>query len=389
MRFVITGGGTAGHINPALAVAEELSQRGHEVLFAGTPSGLEATLAPKAGLPYQAFSASGFDRARPTTLISSSVTIARSACQARRWLKRLQSDAVIGFGGYVSIPVGLAASWSGVPLIIHEQNSAAGLANRFLARKAAAIALTYPQAQAGLKTTRTVHITGNPVRPSLLGISREEARQKLGVGEDAQMLLVFGGSLGAQHINQALLSQAKTLMERPDLHVYHITGTRDFKTTYDKLALQFAAVETDRTDVSICEDICSATVNARWHLESYCNRMGEVLAAADVVISRAGATSLAEISAIAVPALLVPYPYATDDHQTTNAKAMVESGAALMIRDSELDSPRFSELMMELLNSSRLRDTMKQAARVSGSANATVAVAELAIAAAKSDAMPD
>lgn len=401
MRFVITGGGTAGHINPALAVAQELSQRGHEVLFAGTPGGLEAKLAPEAGLPYQTFKAKGFDRARPTTLISSSVMIMRSTLQARRWLRDLRPDAVIGFGGYVSIPVGLAASWLRIPLIIHEQNSAVGLANRFLASKAVAVALTYPQARPGLKAAKNVRITGNPVRPALLGISRDEARQALGIDRDKQMLLVFGGSLGAHHINQALLSQAKSLMDRPDLHVYHITGTKDFQSVLDELRLQFPAVDpsqrtatntrtdkptnadtaTDYGSTVVHVDVAarSAIVNGRWHLEGYCNRMGEVLAAADVVVSRAGATSLAEISAIGVPALLIPFPHATDDHQTTNAQSLVESGAALMIRDAELDSPLFSEHLMELLNSQQLRDTMKQAARSLGSANATVAVAELAI----------
>jgi UDP-N-acetylglucosamine--N-acetylmuramyl-(pentapeptide) pyrophosphoryl-undecaprenol N-acetylglucosamine transferase len=281
---------------------------------------------------------------------------------------------VIGFGGYVSIPVGLAASWLKIPLLIHEQNSAAGLANRFLAKRADTIALTYAQAGTALgqrlvgassKRGALLHLTGNPVRSALLGASRDQARQSLGLPTDARMLLVFGGSLGARHINQALLDQAEELMALPDLHVFQISGAKDYDSVRAKLDQLPSFAE-------------------RWHLQGYCDRMGEVLTAADVVVSRAGATSLAEISAIGVPALLVPYPYATDDHQTSNAQAMVTAGAALMIPDDELDSPHFLELLMKLLNSGELRVTMAQAAKGLGSANATAAVVDLALEMAQS-----
>ncbi|MDR1713199.1 MAG: glycosyltransferase, partial [Coriobacteriales bacterium] len=168
MRFVISGGGTAGHVNPALAVAQALRQEGHEVHYAGTPSGMEARLVTNDGFAYQPFNVAGFNRAKPLTLLTSSAKVANSARQARSWLAELQPDAVAGFGGYVSIPVGWAASRLQIPLLIHEQNSAAGLANRFLARRAHAVALTYDAAKSKLRTNGRLQLTGNPVRAALL-----------------------------------------------------------------------------------------------------------------------------------------------------------------------------------------------------------------------------
>ena len=367
MRFVLTGGGTAGHINPALALAEALSARGHEVFFAGTPQGVEARLVAQAGIPFTPFQAAGFDREAPLTLITSSVKILRSLGKATAWLRELAPDAVVGFGGYVSIPVGLAASQLGIPLVIHEQNSVMGMANKFLSRHAAAVALTYEAAGKDAAVPSRVVLTGNPVRASVLAATREQGRSMLGVPGDATMLLVFGGSLGARHINEAVCALKDRLLAHDGLYVVHLTGPKEYDACVAALAL-------------------SDEQRARWTVMAYQDRMAETLAAADCVVSRAGATSLAEISALRLPALLVPFPFAAEDHQTTNAREYVAAGAAYMVPDAELDTPAFSDALMRLVESADVREGMREAAASFKTQDASARLADVVCRIAQNDA---
>ncbi|MDO4590947.1 MAG: undecaprenyldiphospho-muramoylpentapeptide beta-N-acetylglucosaminyltransferase [Slackia sp.] len=343
MKIVLSGGGTAGHINPALALAEVLVERGCEVCFAGTPTGVEARLVAQAGLEYVAFEAAGFDRQRPLTLLTSTAKIAASTCKAKRWMRDARPDAVVGFGGYVCIPVGLAASSLRIPLAVHEQNSVMGMANKFLAKRADAVALTYEEAGSGLADASKAVVTGNPVRSSVLSATRAQGRALLGIPDDARMLLVFGGSLGARHINEAVASLKDALLSRDDLYVVHITGPKEYDAVRERLALDDEQAK-------------------RWIVMAYQDRMAETLAAADCAIARAGATSLAEISAIGLPALLVPFPYAAEDHQTTNARAYVAGGAAFSQRDDELEDPAFAEKLFALVDDASVRARMHEAA---------------------------
>lgn len=343
MKVVLSGGGTAGHINPALALAEELCARGHEVCFAGTPTGVEARLVPQAGIEFVPFEAAGFDRQKPWTLITSTAKIAASARKAKRWMREVRPDAVVGFGGYVCIPVGLAAASLDIPLAMHEQNSVMGMANKFLGKRAKAVALTYEAAGKDIADRSKIVLTGNPVRSSVLNATREQGRNMLGIPDDAVMLLVFGGSLGARHINKAVGALKEELLARENLYVVHITGPKEFDAVKEELSL-------------------TSDEAKRWTVMAYQDRMAETLAAADCAISRAGATSLAEISAIGLPALLVPFPFAAEDHQTTNAEAYVASGAAYMQRDDELDGSAFAEKLFALVDDAELRERMHDAA---------------------------
>ena len=358
MLAVLSGGGTAGHINPALALAETLQDRHCDVCFAGTPQGVEERLVKLAGIPFQPFEAAGFDRHAPLTLITSSLKIARSAQRAREWMKQIKPSVVVGFGGYVSIPVGMAAERLGIPVVVHEQNSVMGMANKFLAKRAQAVALTYDVAAEGLSCRGEITVTGNPVRRSILSATREEGRAMLGIPEDATMLLVFGGSLGARHINQAITALKDRLLMVEGLHIVHITGPKEYDIALANLAL-------------------NEEEQKRWHVMSYQDRMAETLAAADCVISRAGATSLAEISALRLPALLVPFPYATADHQTVNARAYVAAGAAYMLPDNDLDSDEFVDKVMALVCDASVRDAMRQAAAKFKTEDAAAALADV------------
>lgn len=364
MVVVLSGGGTAGHINPALALAEVLVERGHEAHFAGTPQGVEARLVKEAGLPFHPFEAAGFDRSRPASIFSALWKIQKSTVAAKRWFKALRPDVVVCFGGYVCIPVGRAAESMGIPVVVHEQNSVMGMANRHLGKRASAVALTYDVAGVPIADKGKLVVTGNPVRRSVLTSKREESRRALGIPQDALMLLVFGGSLGARHLNAAVCALKERLLSVPDLYVMHVTGPKELDRVRDAL--------------------CLADGEAlRWQAIGYQDRMGEAMAACDMVVSRAGATSLAEISARAIPALLVPFPYATEDHQTTNARSYVERGAASMVADADVEGPEFERLLFEMIEDRSVRERMAHAAAAFETADAAKRLADVVTSAAE------
>ena len=344
MLVVLSGGGTAGHINPALALADVLKDRGCDVRFAGTPTGVEARLVREAGIPFTPFEAQGFNRNHPLTLPKAVLKIQKSTKQARAWFDEIKPDVVVGFGGYVCIPVARAAEQRGIPVVVHEQNSVMGMANKYLAKRAASVCLTYEHAASALPDASRVRLTGNPVRASVFSATRDEGRKAFGVPSDARMLLVTGGSLGARHLNQAVAGLKDALLAYDDLHIVQVTGPKELDAVRDQLAL-------------------SPEQERRWRLLGYTDRMGDAMAAADVIVSRAGATSLAEISARALPALLVPFPYATEDHQTTNAQACVEAGAAFLVADADVEGPEFERRLRELIEDRDLRERMSTAAR--------------------------
>lgn len=367
MLAVLSGGGTAGHINPALALAEELCARGCDVRFAGTPTGVESRLVPAAGISFTSFEAQGFNRSHPLTLPKALLKIQKSTKAAKRWFDEIKPDVVVAFGGYVCIPVARAAEQRGIPVVVHEQNSVMGMANRYLSKHAAAVCLTYECAARVLSDTSRICVTGNPVRKSVFSATRAEGRADFGVPEDARMLLVTGGSLGARHLNQAIVALKKELLSRQDLHIVHITGPKELDSVTDSLNL-------------------SSEESKRWHLFGYTDRMGQAMAAADAIVSRAGATSLAEISARALPALLVPFPYATEDHQTMNARACVDAGAAFMVPDAEVDTPAFSEKLLTLLDDDATCASMIQAARSQKTCDAASLLADAVLKAGKCSA---
>ncbi len=367
MLAVLSGGGTAGHINPALALADVLKERGCDVRFAGTPTGVEARLVREAGIPFTAFEAQGFNRNHPLTLPKAILKIQKSTQAARAWFDEIRPDVVVGFGGYVCIPVARAAEQRGIPVVVHEQNSVMGMANKYLAKRAAAVCLTYEHAAQGLADGARVVLTGNPVRASVFSATREEGRAAFDVPQDALMLLVTGGSLGARHLNQAVAARKDMLLAHENLHVVHVTGPKELDAVREQLAL-------------------SPEEERRWHLFGYTDQMGKAMAAADAIVSRAGATSLAEISARALPALLVPFPYATEDHQTMNARSCVEAGAAFMVADADVEGAEFERLLRVLVEDAPARERMAQAARAQKTRDAAGLLADAVMKAASGNA---
>lgn len=346
----IAAGGTAGHVNPALALADELRSRGHEVHFFGEARRLEGTLVPQAGFPFHPVHVTGFDRRRPWTLVGA---LARLSREEHRLIDAFGSgelpmpDVAIGFGAYLELPLMRAAAKLGIPIALHEQNSVPGLANKRTAKSARLVALGQPAAEdvmrrfAG-KSTR-IAFTGNPVRSGVLEGDRSRGRAELGIPSDATVLLVFGGSLGARHVNERLASLKEDLLAIDGLYVVHSTGKGGYDETVSALGLS--------------EDEAS-----RWRVVPYIDDMGDTLAASDLVVSRAGASSVAEIAALCVPSILIPYPLATEDHQTTNARLLTDAGAAVKFADDDIDGDAFRDELLDLLSDADRRRAMHEAA---------------------------
>lgn len=362
LEVAIAAGGTAGHINPALALAEELRDRGHHVRFFGQEAKLEGRLVPEAGFELVPVVVSGFDRSRPWTLVTSLARMRRAQRRiAQLFSEQGAPDVAVGFGAYVEMALLNCCHRLGVPYVLHEQNSVPGLANKALAPHAEAVCISVPAARAVFeregRAARRVALTGNPVRRSVMRASRDEGRASLGVREDETMLLVFGGSLGAAHVNEGVCRLKAELLGRDGVVVVHSTGADGFDDTVTSLAL-------------------APDEQLRWRVMPYISNMGQALAAADLVVSRAGASSIAEIAAVGVPSVLVPYPHATADHQTTNARFLVDAGAAELVADDAIDTPLFAETVLGLLDDPARRASMRAAAAGLGQSRAASALAD-------------
>jgi UDP-N-acetylglucosamine--N-acetylmuramyl-(pentapeptide) pyrophosphoryl-undecaprenol N-acetylglucosamine transferase len=340
-RVVIAAGGTAGHVVPAIAVADALRAEGSEVSFLGTRERAEADLVPAAGYEIDYLRVSGLSRRNPLKAARAAWQAARAVGGARRVLERRKADVVLGGGGYVAGPAGLAAVRMGLPLVLTEADSHLGLANRTLARRAERICLAFPIPG---RDGGPYVVTGRPVPRAVIEADATVARRRFGIPEPADCVTVVGGSLGALSINLAAFDAFTHL---PHDHVgqpwvLHIVGRRD----YPELRRRWD--EEGRPE--------------RYTLLQYEPDLGDVLAAADLVVARAGG-SVMEIAAAGRPAILVPYPHATANHQTTNARWMADGGAAVVIPDGELTADRLSAAIAELLgDEDRLRE-MSLAAR--------------------------
>ncbi|HYV14676.1 MAG TPA: undecaprenyldiphospho-muramoylpentapeptide beta-N-acetylglucosaminyltransferase [Conexibacter sp.] len=312
-RIAIAAGGTAGHVVPALAVADALRAEGAEVVFIGGERA-EAALVPAAGYELRTLSVAGLDRRNPLKAARAALLAVGAVARSIRVLRSLRTDAVLGGGGYVAGPVGLAAVLLRVPLVLSEADSHLGISNRLLARFARRVCLAFPIAG---RSGARYRVTGRPVPPP--ATDRAAARARFGLGEEDTVVLVFGGSLGARSINTAALEAFSGATFR----VLHAAGARDFATL--------------------------VSPGAHYDLREYIHDFGEALLAADLVVARAGG-SIFEVAAAGKPAILIPYPAATADHQTSNAHWMEQGAAAVVIPDVELTAARLAHEVGELLH---------------------------------------
>ncbi len=319
MKIVIVSGGTGGHIYPGIAIAQSFQG---EVLFIGSSEGLEKDIIKKYGFALKLIWARGLLRKISYKAISAPFVSIIGFFQSLFILKEFKPRVVVSTGGYVSLPVVLAAKVLGIPIILQEQNSLPGMVNRFCAKFSDHNFLAFEQAQSYLKGD----VVGNPVRSEIInGVNQQKARELLNLPQDKQIVLVVGGSQGARKLNELILS----ILEKIDssLFVLHITGKRDFPWVMKKLG---------------------NVKSKNYRPVPYAVNITSYLASADLVVSRAGATALSEFSAVGLPMILIPFPYAAENHQFFNAKAMQETGAAILIEQKEATPQK----MLSIINNS-------------------------------------
>ena len=335
-RILIAAGGTGGHINPALAVAGYIRDNceGAEIVFVGTKKKMEATLVPQAGFELRNITISGFRRSfTPAAIfhnIRTVIYLLRSTGQAKKIIRDFKPDLVVGFGGYVSGPVLRVAAKLGVPTAIHEQNAFPGVTNKALAKVVDRVMLTAGDAEKYLEPKNPPVVTGLPIRGDLLKTSREESRQALGLDE-RPLVLSMGGSLGARPVNTAVYGMIKAKYKAADCCFMHATGKGGVGFA-EKLQAEGVDLENNK-HITITEYI----------------DIPRCLPAADLVICRAGASSLSEIEALGKPSILIPSPYVAENHQYHNAMALVNRGAAVIIEEKNLTPESLTKAVDELL----------------------------------------
>lgn len=348
IKILVMAGGTGGHVFPALAVARELLRRNCDVVWLGTSAGIEARLVPAAQIPLHFLDIRGLRGKGLRPLVMAPWKILSAVGAAMRLLKQLQPQMVLGMGGYASGPGGIAARILGIPLVVHEQNARAGTTNKWLAKIATRVLTAFPQV---LPRGEWV---GNPVRDEIAAIPEPQERLRGRVGP--VHILVLGGSLGARALNE-IMPAAAAQLPADAAQIRHQTGENHLAAT---LALyQKHAVTAEVT--------------------AFIQDMAEALAWADLVVCRAGALTVSEISAVGVPAILIPFPHAIDDHQTANGNWLVACGAAELRQQSELGVEQLQELLMALIQQPERRLRMAQAARTVAKPDATRLCADICL----------
>ncbi len=350
MRILFAGGGTAGHINPALAIAGYIKERhpNAEISYIGTAQKLEAKLVPEKGYDFYTIDVAGFKRQLSPKGIVHNISAVKKAVSSlsssKQILKTVNPDIVIGTGGYVSGPVLRAAQQLGIKTAIHEQNAFPGVTTKMLASKADRVMLAMPEAQKYLKLNKKPIITGNPIREELLNMTREQARKILKL-DNRPLILSFGGSLGAKRINQAVTELIKWHNGTDKFYHIHGTGKTGYKPMLEALE------NIDLSDkIKICE---------------YIDNMDVCMAAADLVICRSGAITLGELQACGKPSVLIPSPYVAENHQFHNAMTLKKNGAAEVIEESDLNAESFIQAVSHLIENKPRLEAMSAAARKS------------------------
>ncbi len=318
MKIVISGGGTGGHIYPALALIREIQKKttDAEFLYIGTKNGLESTLVPRENIPFKSIHITGFKRKLSFDNVKTVYRFFKGVRDSKKILREFKADVVIGTGGYVCGPVVYAASKLKIPTIVHEQNSVPGLTNKFLSRYVNKIAVCFEEAEDYFPKNKVV-FTGNPRATEVLGKDGIRGRLSVGLSTTVPTVLIFGGSRGARPINEAVVKSLSDFSKKP-YQVLYVTGD-----------VHFEAVEKEAELVGSPANVI---------IKPFIHNMPEVLAGIDLVVSRAGATTLAELTSLGIPSILVPSPYVTNNHQEKNARSLSDHGAAELLLEKDLNS---------------------------------------------------
>ncbi|MBI5837389.1 MAG: undecaprenyldiphospho-muramoylpentapeptide beta-N-acetylglucosaminyltransferase [Candidatus Eisenbacteria bacterium] len=347
-RIIIAGGGTGGHIYPGVAVAEEVRRRHPDwkVTFVGTLRGLETRVLPETGFHLDLISVRGLPRRPGFSQVSALFRFLVSIGEAQKLLLREKPDVVLGTGGFVSAPVVIAARLQGIPVVMQEQNSVPGLVNRWLSGIVQEVHINFSESRQFFRRKNHLKLTGNPVRPEVLGGDPRATAEKYGLDLSMFTLFVFGGSRGAHSLNQAVVDAWPTLSRQPSFQLIMQTGSEDY------------------------EWVSKQITGPRAVVRDYLPHISEAYCLADLVIARAGAMTISEITVCGLPSILVPYPHAAQNHQLINARNLVERGAATMLLDSETDGARLAREVLALMDDRSRLKTMARNARNFGRVDA-------------------
>lgn len=363
MKIILTGGGTGGHIYPALTIADQIKalKPEAEILFVGTQAGLEKDIVPRYGYKLRFINVAGFKRSLSLDTLRSAFKLVRGLADANSLISEFKPDLVIGTGGYVCGPIVFLASLRGIPTAIQEQNALPGVTNKILAKFVKKVFFGYKEAEKYFGGSSQKVYTGNPIRTEILNAKREEAIEKFGLDPAKKTILVSGGSRGARSINKAMVSVEAALSGRQDVQILHATGQDNYEEHMKLLKEK-------------CSDLADNII-----VKPYLHDMPVALAAADLAVFRAGAIGLAELTAKGIPSILVPYPYATANHQEFNARALEASGATKVILDKDLNGENLQEEIEKLLISDKELQKMKKAAKEMGRPQAAMDIATQAL----------
>ncbi len=351
MKVLFAGGGTAGHINPAIAVAGYIKEKqpDAELCYIGKKDGMESRLVPNAGIEFHGIAVEGFQRKLNFTNIKRNISaiskLAMASHNAKKLLLELKPDVVMGTGGYVSGPVLRQAQKLGIKCCIHEQNAFAGVANKMLAPKMDAVMLAMPEAEKYFDCKTKPVVTGNPVRGSVISMTKEKARKMLGLDE-RPMILSFGGSLGARRINETVADVIAWHWKSGEIVHYHATGKYG-KTLMPELLTE-RGVDLNADNI---------------HVTEYIDNMDVLLAAADLVICRSGAITISELAIQGKPSVLIPSPNVAENHQYHNAMTLVSKGAAKIIEEKDLSGEKLTSVVSSLITDKATLDKMSENAK--------------------------
>lgn len=359
MKYLISGGGTGGHIYPALAIAKEIQLRDKNanILYVGTKEGLEAELVPKEGLKFKTIRVKGLPRKLNKDSFVAVKELILGLLDARKILNDFKPDVVIGTGGYVCFPVVYMAKKKKIPALIHEQNAYPGITNKILSRYVDRVAVTFEEARKYFKYPDRVVKTGNPIRREILEINKEDAYKKLNIDKNKPFILSFGGSGGQKKLNDAIFEFIKGGIK--DLQLIHVTGKRFYDEFMEKIK---------KENIDLGKNI---------RIYPYFYQIPEALNIATLVITSAGAITLAEISAVGVPSILIPKSYTAENHQEFNARAFEKNGASILILEKDLKNTKLDYIIYNIIKDDKRLSKMRENSRKMGQIDAAKKIYEL------------
>jgi UDP-N-acetylglucosamine--N-acetylmuramyl-(pentapeptide) pyrophosphoryl-undecaprenol N-acetylglucosamine transferase len=339
MKVIVSGGGTGGHIYPGVAIAKKIKEKnpGANIIFIGSENGLEKKLVPKEGFDIKLITVEGLNKKISLKTFSSLQKAFKGLFQANKIINEFKPDIVIGTGGYVCGPVVLSAALKGIPTVIHEQNAFPGMTNKILSKFVSKIAITFKEAEKYFPKNKVAH-TGNPIRNQILNINKTKSRDFWGFDKNKPLVLVVGGSRGARNINNAVASIIPEIANK-DIQLLFITGENQYDEVLKKL-------KAENIDYAKYKGI---------KILPYVYNMQDALGACDIIISRAGATIISEVTALGIPAILIPSPFVANNHQEYNAIALEENGAAIIIKETQIKDDIFKA---QILNTVNNKDTL-------------------------------